>query len=166
MHAVARLCVRYSAPSIDNNLSPYIFRMDEACATLAGPWAEVSLANGNLYGSVSEIIEVGFLASRAAELLGKDRCQVLAEILERTAGLVEGFRYEIVDLAARLEKRKRITRDDRPVKRILERIRAVPVANLQKASENAIDTLTRLMGNATSGLDDLIAQVTARGAAQ
>jgi hypothetical protein len=158
-------------PALDTGLHEYRpytpdDLIDEACAALAGPWAEVSLANGAIEGSVSEIIEVGFLAARAAEMLGKKRCQVLADIFERTAAIVDAYKGEIEGIAACLERRKRISRGDRPIKKILGCVRKKPVSSLPRASQASIDKLTRLMNDATSGIDALIARVTTRGPAR
>jgi hypothetical protein len=98
----------------------------DAQAMLAGPIAEELIGEGEALSSVGEVVAASILVRRAAELLGRDDIEMWDETLLGTVALLERYRPEILDIAALLERKKRISCTDRPVKKILTRVMARP----------------------------------------
>lgn len=133
--------------------------LSEARSALAGPWSEVALGGGDLYGSISEIIEAVFLGVRAAEMLGRNPNQVLTDILVGAAAIVDTYRDEIEEVATRLMSRRRIGRN-KSLERLLARVQEVPVESLPKPNKSRTEEVARLIGNAVPGINELIMRVT------
>ena len=99
----------------------------DAQAMLAGPIAEELIGGGDALSSVGEVIAASVLVRRAAELLGRDTIEMWGETLLGAVALVEHHKPEILDIAAVLERKKRISRTDRPVEKILARVTPGPI---------------------------------------
>ena len=81
----------------------------EAWIVLAGLIAEELIGGGDAFGSVGELVEAAVLAFKAADVVGRDRREVLREVVAEAVSLVECWRARIEDFAVVLERRKRIT---------------------------------------------------------
>ena len=138
--------------------------ISEARAAIAGPWAEFSLGGGDFSDSISEIIEVHFLAACAAERLGCRRHQVLDHIVVGTAATVNAHRTGIEKIAELLGNQKRIFRNP-SIRSVLKSAATTPVSDLHPAPQRHIDELGELLTGAVPGIDELILQVTTGRAA-
>jgi hypothetical protein len=98
-----------------------------ATAMLAGPIAEELIGGGDALSSVGEVVAASVLMRRAAELLGRDTIEMWEETLLGAVALVERHRPEILDIAVVLERRKRISRTDSAVNKILMRVEEAPI---------------------------------------
>jgi hypothetical protein len=117
---------RWSPPIYNGRLAPDDFLRD-AQGALAGPIAEELLGNGDVLDSIGELVDAAIRSARAAELRGRDSIEMWDETLLGAVALVEHHKPEILDIAALLECRGRISRLDRPVEKILARVTPGPI---------------------------------------
>jgi hypothetical protein len=117
---------RWSPPIYDGRLAPDDFLRD-ARGALAGPIAEELLGGGDALHIIGELIDASIRSDRAAELWGRDSIEMWDETLLGAVALVEHHEPEILDIAALLECRGRISRLDRPVEKILARVTPGPI---------------------------------------
>lgn len=138
--------------------------IDEARATIAGPWAEAVLGRSSPNSSVSEIIETHFLAARAAEMSHRESNHVLADIIASTAAIVRTFEEEIQRVASYLERRRNISYLDRFHSKVLANVSKIDINTLHSFDTDTpfVQDLTRQITE-LSGLDDLIRQVCGKG---
>ena len=90
--------------------------INEAKITLAGPWVEELLANGNAASSPSETLEFNLLVAKAAQLAGTEFVPLLHQTISETTDFIEFYNEEIWEIADCLERRKKIRRDSRGIK--------------------------------------------------
>lgn len=100
--------------------------LNEALATLAGPFAEHILGNGDAYSSVGELFAARIYVSRAALHTGQNSDTLWYQTLVQAEGLVHQYREHILVLASFLETRKEITCIMPSVKKILKTINPSP----------------------------------------
>jgi hypothetical protein len=110
----------------DGHLAPDDFLRD-AQGALAGPIAEDLLGGSDALRIIGELVDAVIRSGRAAELLGRDAFEIWNETLLGAVALVERHSPEILDIAAVLERKKRISRLDRPVEKILMRVEEAPI---------------------------------------
>ncbi len=108
---------------------------NEAIAGLAGPIAEEILGGGDALGSVSELAGAALWVACAAELAGQDGGEALRQTVRKAIALVERHEPGIRDIAGALEHKKSISRFDRPVKKILQRVLRGVIANTPLSDE-------------------------------
>jgi hypothetical protein len=101
--------------------------LGDARAALAGPVAEELLADGDALSSIGELADAALRSDRAAELSGRDDIEMWNETLLGAVALVERHRPEILDIAEVLGRKKRISRTDRAVEKILARVPQGPI---------------------------------------
>jgi hypothetical protein len=117
---------RWSPPIYNGRLAPDDFLRD-AQAALAGPIAEELLGGGDVLGGIGELVDASIRSARAADLAGRDTIEMWDETLLGAVALVEHHKPEILDIAAVLERQKRISRTDRAVEKILMRVEEAPI---------------------------------------
>jgi hypothetical protein len=81
------------------------------------------LGGGDALGSIGELGGARCWAERVAELEGRQGHEVVREVVTSATSLVERYGGDIRDLADVLARRKRISRFDCPVEKILARVR-------------------------------------------
>ena len=115
--------------------NPPIYRPDlasddflrDARGALAGPIAEELLGGGDVLRIIGELVDASIRSARAADLAGSEYFEMWYEIVLGTVALVERHSPEILDIAAVLERKGRISRTDRPVEKILARVEQAPI---------------------------------------
>jgi hypothetical protein len=121
---------RFETPCIEHG--PWANKPDEflreAKGMLAGPLAEEVLGDGDALSSLGELTKAKLLVKRAAELSARDPGEVWRGTLIVTAAIVERYADEIEEIADLLTRRKRVTRWEPSTRKILERVRRVPLA--------------------------------------
>ena len=98
-----------------------------AYVLLAGPIAAELFGDGDTLDCIGELSAAAMYSDRAADLLNRDDVEMWYEVLLGAVALVEGHRYQILDVAAALRSRGRISRTDRPVEKILARVEEAPI---------------------------------------
>jgi hypothetical protein len=114
-----------------------------ATAMLAGPIAEELIGRGEALSSVGEVVAASVLVRRAAELLGRDTIEMWEETLLGAVALVEHHEPEILDIAAVLERKKRISRTGSAVNKILMRVEEAPI-DMGSVSERGLALARRI----------------------
>ena len=96
--------------------------LGEATAALAGPLAEALLGRGDFSCGLHELVGAALWAALTANLTGRNEIDALVETVRKTVALIDVCEFPIRDIADLLVRRKRIWRDERPVKKILARV--------------------------------------------
>ena len=100
--------------------------LNEALATLAGPFAEHILGNGDAYSSVGELFAARIYVSRAVLHMGEDADGLWYQTLVQAEELVDRYRESILEVAELLERRTEVTCFMPSVKNILKSINLSP----------------------------------------
>ena len=117
----------YHIPTLPQDWSPDAL-LREAQAGLAGPLAEELLGDGDVLGSIGELVEAAVFAERAGQLTNRDESEARRDALLGAVSLVERHAPEVLDIAALLERRGRISRSQPSIRKILARVKQAAVA--------------------------------------
>lgn len=121
----------------------------DARATLAGPLAEAMFgSDGAALGNIAELWEVRIFLARAGQLSDRARAAIWRETITRTASLNDFYAAEIRALGCLLKKRKRITRDQRNTKSVLDQVsgRQLRLPQLSVRGQLAISMIDKALG--------------------
>jgi hypothetical protein len=99
----------------------------DAQGAWAGPLAEDLIGGGDALSSVGELAQGALLAERAGQLRDRHETEARHEALLGAIALVEHHAREILEIAAFLERRGRISSAQPSIRKILARVKQTPI---------------------------------------